>query len=103
MTVQLLPDITRNNHGGNAESEAANTAIHFSKQETREQVLKFITNCRWSGATADEVAAKFGCSHNHVAPRITELVKDNLLVKTGIRRITRSGCAATVLIAPMWA
>ena len=49
------------------------------------------------GATADELCAAWGCSANHTAPRLTELLKAGKLVRTGERRKTRAGCSAAVL------
>lgn len=46
----------------------------------------------------DRIAAKMGCSHNHIAPRITELKNAGLVVDTGGRELTRSNC-----MAKMWA
>ena len=50
------------------------------------------------GITADEAAIHFNCSHNHVAPRISELRALNLLVRSGQKRNTRTGSSAAVLV-----
>lgn len=42
----------------------------------------------------------FGCVHNHVLPRIGELVRVGELIPTGGRRPTRTGCLARVLMMP---
>jgi hypothetical protein len=70
-----------------------------STEATRIAVLNFIQSQNVLGATADEVAAAFGSSHNHVAPRITELKKRGLIVATPYRRKTRSGASASVMVA----
>lgn len=51
------------------------------------------------GITADEIAELWGCSPNHVAPRISELKKAGRLVRSEQTRKTRAGCAARVLVA----
>jgi hypothetical protein len=90
-----LPDVTRSHHGGHPESEAANELIQPSKEAT---MWKIIVRIAERGpATADEVAAEWECSHNHVAPRISEAKSLGLLAETPIRRVTRSGCTARVI------
>jgi AraC-like DNA-binding protein len=100
MNQQTLPyDITANRHGGNAESRAANAGIHGSKKLVRDQVMAYAMRQSWHGITADQVAEAFGCSPNHVAPRISELGAMGRLLPTDQRRKTRAGCTARVLIA----
>ncbi len=62
--------------------QAAHAKLTPSKQEVYARILGF---ARWRGQrgfTADELAAAWGCSHNHVAPRIPELKKLGQLVPT---------------------
>jgi hypothetical protein len=92
------PDVCRGNHGGNPESEAANPSAE-AKEKVRLQILDFIRERGDNGATADEVAAAWDCSHNHVAPRISELQDDGRLVPRH-RRKTRSGRNARVYVLP---
>lgn len=56
-------------------------------------------SCMWvlgtvGPMTADEVAAHLGLSILSIRPRITELSKAGLIVKTGLRRANISGCNA---------
>lgn len=95
---KAVDDICRRKHGGNLESVAANQAIHESKEATREKIYLYAVAQGERGITADEVAAEWGVTHNHVAPRISELRRDGRLVPTLKRRKTRSGCTARVLI-----
>lgn len=98
-----LPDICRNNHGGNEESEEANRAVHPSKETVRLAILAYAEKLGGIGIIADEVARFWGVSHNHVAPRISELKSDGRLVKVpGLRRRTRAGCSAQVLVLPQY-
>ena len=67
--------------------------------------LAHIRRCRESGATADEICAALELGHNSIAPRVTELKSQGLITelcdRTGhrVRRRTRQGCAAGVVIA----
>lgn len=92
-------DITESHHGGNPESVAAHKKVAPSKSETRRLIHLWALSRGEHGITADEAAEHFDCSHNHVAPRITELLADKLLVRTDERRKTRSGSSARVLVA----
>lgn len=91
-------DITRSHHHGNPESEAANQRLQPNKEETRLKILAFIDQRGTWGATADEIAAAWRCSHNHVAPRMSELLMDGRLVRSGKRRLTRTSSPAAVLV-----
>lgn len=92
------PDICRNYHGGNRESAAAHTAVLPSKATTRDEIMVYAIRKKGVGITADEVAAAWGCSHNHVAPRISELLRAGRLLRTTFTRKTRAGSAARVLL-----
>jgi len=59
--------------------------------------------CGYSGITADEVSALWGCSPNHCAPRISELKAGGELVETRRTRLTRAGSPARVLVAKQFA
>lgn len=93
-----LFDVTASHHGGNPESEAANKRVAPSKSETRNAIYAWALNRGEFGITADECADAFNCSHNHVAPRITELRALKLLVPTDRKRKTRTGSSARVLV-----
>ena len=94
----MLDDITRNRHKGNAESEEANTKIHPTKEATRLAIYGYAATQKEDGVLADEVAEAFHCTHNHVAPRISELKREGRLVPIGKRRRTRAGSWARVLV-----
>lgn len=98
-TGQGVPlDICGRRHKGNQESTEANKKVQPTKEQTRREVLAFIIGRGKQGATADEIAAAFECTHNHVAPRISELKLKGQVVPSGERRKTRSGCSAAVLV-----
>ncbi len=94
-----LFDITASHHGGNPESAEANRRIAPSKSETRNAIYAWALTLGEYGLTADECAEHFDCSHNHVAPRITELRALKLLIPTERKRKTRTGSPARVLVA----
>jgi hypothetical protein len=97
------PDITANKHGGNAESAEAHASIVDNNRAVRHQIYGYALSLGAHGIIPDEVAVDFDCHHNHTSPRISELKKAGALVKNGLRRTTRSGHSAAVLVAvPGW-
>jgi hypothetical protein len=78
---------------------ASHAHVRLSKNETWARILEYAELRGRLGFTADELAAAWGCSHNHVAPRICELSESGDLVLTGERRRTRSGFFAGVYVA----
>jgi hypothetical protein len=82
---------------------AAHARVAPTKQEIYARILG---SARWTGQrgiTADEVTAAWGCDHNHVAPRISELKKLGLLIPTKRCRPTRTGSPARVFVVPEFA
>lgn len=79
-------------------------AVHARIQPTKEQTCKLIIQfARVRGAyglTADELSAEWGCSHNHCAPRISELKRAGLLALAKRTRPTRTGSPAQVYVLP---
>jgi len=86
-------------HSGNAESRDAHESIKESKATVRRAIFAFAKARGDYGITADEVAAEWGVTHNHVAPRITELKIQSRLVPTDKKRLTRAWRWARVLVA----
>lgn len=82
---------------------AAHERISPAKQEIYRRILGFAHWNGHRGFTADELAVSWGCSHNHVAPRICELNKSGKLVATSRTRRTRTGSPARVYVAPEFA
>ena len=82
------PDVCRNRHGGNAESEQANNVAHLTKAQQRERVLRAIRESA-SGMSCKELAALWGVGMNTISGRFTELKARELIRKIG----TRSGSA----------
>lgn len=67
--------------------------------------LEYIRRCGSRGATADEIVAALRLYHNSIAPRLTELKSEGLITElydragNRVRRRTRLGCAAGVVVA----
>src|SRR4051812_35023381 len=83
--------------------EAAHASIIPAKRKIYAEILRFATEQRVRGLIADELAAAWECSHNHVAPRIRELADSGELIDSGRRRPTRTGRSARVFVLPEFA
>ena len=71
--------------------QAAHLRTSETKADTWAKIMVYAAQRGPRGFTADELAADWHCSPNHTAPRVTELVKDGRLVRSGRTRRTRSG------------
>jgi hypothetical protein len=91
-------DITRRYHQGDIFSHLAHQSIIGSKAILRAKVIGYIREQGAYGATSDEVEEALGLSHQTISARITEAKADGTLVPSGMRRKTRSGRNAAVLI-----
>lgn len=78
---------------------AAYHRIEPTKRQTCDLIMQFAIVRGAYGFIPDELADLWQCTHNHVAPRITELKAACLLVKTASCRLTRAGSPARVLVA----
>lgn len=96
MYQMRIDDITESRHGGNQESVDANYSIEDKKAKLRSMVLAYVK--AQGGATSDEVEQGLGLSHQTVSARMTELKVMGLLQPSGVKRPTRSGRKAMVLV-----
>jgi hypothetical protein len=94
-------DPTANRHGGNPESTAAHASIADHKARILRQVIDYVTGRGAGGATCDEIEQALAMSHQTASARCTEAVARGLLVRSEVRRLTRSGRKAAVLVAPV--
>ena len=85
------------------QSLEAFAAVQPTAQQTRDQIMDYAIAQGLHGLIADEVTAAWRCNPNHVAPRITDLKGDGLLVETCRTRLTRAGNPARVLVAKQFA
>ena len=94
-----MSDICSNNHGGNPFSVAAFYSTASEKREAmRREIFKLAAKKGDLGITADEATAHFNTFHNSVAPRMSELKRDEMLIETIFSRATRTGRQARVYV-----
>lgn len=91
---------------GSDTSQAAAESMAESSTAIRTRVLRYVRDCGPFGATCDEIELRLRLRHQTASARCRELVLMGLLEKhtdphTGktVRRVTRSGRAASVLYA----
>lgn len=99
-------DICRNYHGGNPESEIANTRTR--KAHDIDRILAYLR--AHADATCDEVEVALGMSHQTASARLAEMKRAGQVQLTGVKRRTRTGSPAAVVRIPpppgqmeMWA
>jgi hypothetical protein len=87
-------DITRNYHGGNPQSQAANQRTN--KLRDRARVTRYLHPLGLRGATCDEAIVALDLDHQTCSARFSDLKKDKVIFETGEKRLTRKGCWAAV-------
>ena len=93
-----LLDPTRNYHQGHENSVAAHDSIKPSKDALRLRIVNYIISRGLYGATSDEVEQGLGLTHQTASARLTEAKAKGELIVSGMKRKTRSGRKADVLI-----
>jgi predicted HTH transcriptional regulator len=79
-----IKDVTRNRHGGNAESEAANERVIDHKEAQRWHIYHHLkTN---GPQTSKEIRRDFPMNYTSVSARLSELKRDGWIESTGERR-----------------
>lgn len=91
-----LPDICRNRHGGNAESELANLSIHSRKQIDRARILSYADVMGNFGITVKEVIKALDLKHQTASARMSELKAEKDLVPKADPNIRRDGCGVFI-------
>lgn len=88
------------------ESIEAYQSVRESAATVRAKVLDWFRQQGERGATVDELVRAWGCSPNHVAPRVSEMRRSGVLVPLRstwngavVRRKTQAGHSAVVLVA----
>jgi hypothetical protein len=90
-------DVCRRKSGGNKESDAA--YLLPGKREMRLKVEGWFLAQGLAGAIPERCAEAFGYKDkNHTSPRISELLRESILVRTHRTAKTRSGASARVLV-----
>src|SRR5271170_4472411 len=86
------------NRGSDTSEAAAETARERAVSD-RLLVLDFIRSRGAFGATDDEVEVALGFRHETASARRNGLVRSRLVRDSGLRRLTRRECPATVWVA----
>lgn len=86
----MTTDICSKNHGGNAQSTAANAKTNKKRDAAR--ILALLEAV--GASTCDDVETALGMSHQTCSARFSELKRAGLIEPTGKRK-TRTGCPAT--------
>ncbi len=81
----MTGDITRNYHGGNKFSVAANPNAQAKNRDSA-RIYKLLHSKGRSGATCQECEDELGMLHETCSARLTELKKDNFVVVIGKRQ-----------------
>jgi hypothetical protein len=93
---KMKTDITKNKHGGNAQSNAAFEKIEGKITETQQAILWAMGRFSPNGWTVKDVAEWFVTTPNVVSGRITELKRMGKIKQIG----RRDGCAVYVISEP---
>src|ERR1051326_8008222 len=97
-TPANLPDITRRKHGGNPQSESANSRLHPHKANLREKVRQYVQSCCGRGATLSETCAHLGKLPHQLSPRFSELSTKGEIRETGKTRKNERGNLEAVYV-----
>lgn len=79
LTSAPLPDICRNKHGANLESEMANLRVHSRKEVDRARIIKFRDSRGDQGITLVDVCQILGLKPQTASARLSELKADGEL------------------------
>lgn len=97
-------DICANRHGGNPESEEAFLRSPEGRHAHQRLIIWTIAKNEGArGITTDEIAERLATTPNVVSGRMSELKRSGFLVPTDMRRVTRMGRMARVLVASEFA
>lgn len=96
LTSAPLPDICRNKHGGNTESEIANAKVHSRKEIDRARILVYADFMGSYGITLHEVMKALDMKAQTASARLADLKADNELVRKQGDDPRRDGCGVFV-------
>lgn len=94
LTSAPLPDVCRNRHGGNDESELANLKVHSRKEIDCERIMVYADFMDSYGITFKEVVKALGLLPQTASARLADLKKAVRLVRKGDLR--RDGCGVFI-------
>jgi predicted Rossmann fold nucleotide-binding protein DprA/Smf involved in DNA uptake len=90
-------DICQNRHRGAAESVEAYERNKGGFEHSKERIAEIIEKSGSNGITADAIVYDFGIPLQTVSARMSELKRENRIVKIG-RRNTRTGNSAGIYV-----
>lgn len=91
-------DITANYHGGNAESIEAKALSRLNAGRDRIRIGRLAEQRSAYGITCDEAEVLLNLAHQTCSARFSEMKRDGILVMTQMRRETRNGGKARVMV-----
>ena len=86
-------------HNGTDTSQAAAESVRPSLKTVRSRVYEFIFERGNHGATCDEIQVALELLAQTASARCNDLKRAKLIVDSGNRRPTRTGCSARVYVA----
>jgi hypothetical protein len=92
-----IPMLPPPHNGTDTSADAAESVANLTG-ELRIKIFDWLVTKGDLGATSDEAEVALGLSHQTCSPRILELRKANMVVDSGLRRLTRGGRKAKVWI-----
>jgi predicted transcriptional regulator len=94
-----MDDICGSYHKGNTESREAHVSIERMKEAMRAKIAGRLKEVP-AGRTCDEIETDLCLRHQTASARISELLASGRIIRTKMRRATRSGRNASVVVAP---
>lgn len=92
-------DITSGRHRGSETSEQAHEIAKISKEAAYALIVRTLRARGGKGETVEGLSRALGIRYSTVSARVSELrYKKGLVVPSGERRPTTSGCPAAVLV-----
>jgi hypothetical protein len=87
-------DVCSNNHGGNAESRAAN--LTTNKEADRQKIIDFMLSRPHRSTWVKEVIRELGLPHQTASARLSDMKADGTIEPTGEKR---EKCGVVRLVA----
>ena len=95
LTSAPLPDVCRNKHQGNTESELANVKVHTRKEVDRQRIIAYADFMAGQGITLHEVMKALDMKAQTASARLSELKAENELIRKATNE-RRDGCGVFV-------
>lgn len=92
-------DITKNRHGGNANSVEAHNKLLAVKGQRRQEVLGWIKTFGKYGGTLEQICQRSNLDITQVSGRVSELKKEGLVQVALLKGKTKHGNTCDILVA----